>query len=93
MGGRIIRSGRGGFTDGRKIRRGVIMTKKHFIKKAMSYGVQRNEANVLADQISNFESYDKLFAAMKLRFAVGEFVSNVARALAPVVKALKRVFT
>lgn len=69
------------------------MTKRRFIKQAMSYGVQRNEANILAGQIAHFESYDKLFAAMKLKFSVGKFISGVARALAPVVEALGRLLT
>lgn len=93
MGGKIIKSGREKFIGGQEIRKGVVMTRKRFIKQAMSFGVQRDEANLMADQILHFESYDKLFAAMKTRLALRKFVSSVARTLAQVVKTLGRVLT
>ena len=37
------------------------MKKKRFIRLIMSYGVQRNEANLLARTVSEFGSYEALY--------------------------------
>lgn len=66
MGGRIIKSGREKFIDGQRIRKDVIMTRKRFIKQAMSYGIQRNEANEWAADIRNYQTYRCLLHICKL---------------------------
>ncbi len=66
MGGRIIRNGRVKFTIGQSDIGKVNMTKKRFLKQAMSFGVQRNEAKLWAAHVPEYGAYKRLWHMCKL---------------------------
>lgn len=46
------------------------MTKKRFVKLAMSHGMSRNEANQLAQSVLVYGSYDTMYAEKRATWAV-----------------------
>ena len=58
------------------------MTRKRFIKMAMSYGLQRNEAEGWTCYVDNFGSYRSLFTML--------LGNRMAKQLAQMVKQLTR---
>lgn len=72
------------------------MKRKRFVKLAMSYGVQRNEAERLAKLVCVLGSYEAVFEHYRLylegRRATSEIKSvyaSVVRAFRPIVKSLR----
>lgn len=69
------------------------MKRKRFVKLAMSYGVQRNEAERLAKLVCVYGSYEALFAAQhfgleieRVKMVFRQFADGLLRILRPVVK-------
>jgi len=46
------------------------MTRKRFIKRVMSYGYQRNEAQNMADCVSLYSSYAVMYKACSLQLSL-----------------------
>lgn len=72
------------------------MTRKRFIKLAMSYGIQRNEAENLALEVKTAGSYNRLYERNRLLFsmtaigtAFGKTTKTVAIAMG---KAYQKMF-
>ena len=75
------------------------MKRKRFIKLAMSYGVQRNEAERLAKLVCVYGSYEALFAAQhfgleieRVKMAFRRFADGLLRILRPVVENIAAAF-
>lgn len=75
------------------------MTKKRFIKMVMSYGIQRNEAEVWACLVNNYESYKSLLSKFHTHFAARKFIGDLQKAIIsiekqipPIVKTLASAF-
>lgn len=75
------------------------MKRKRFVKLAMSYGVQRNEAERLAKLVCVLGSYEAVFAHYrhylegKRAIAVFQRIhKSVLRAVRPMVKTLQELF-
>lgn len=65
------------------------MTRKRFVKLAMSRGVPRNDAEGIARMASGTVSYDKIFeTVIKFRSGLGEVVAAVVELIWPVAKAI-----
>ena len=65
------------------------MTRKRFVKLAMSCGMQRNNAERMARMASGTVSYDKIFdTVIKFRSGLGEVVAAVVELIWPVAKAI-----
>lgn len=65
------------------------MTRKRFVKLAMSRGVPRNDAERMARMASGTVSYDKIFeTVIKFRRGLGEVVAAIAELIWPVAKAI-----
>lgn len=65
------------------------MTRKRFVKLAMSRGMQRNDAERMARTASGTVSYDKIFeTVIKFRSGLGEVVAAVVELIWPVAKAI-----
>jgi hypothetical protein len=56
------------------------MTRKRYIKLAMSYGVSRNKANELANNVSRFGTYEDLKQATALYRAAERIVNGAKKA-------------
>lgn len=76
------------------------MKRKRFVKLAMSYGVQRNEAERLAKLVCVLGSYEGVFAHYRLylegRRAIREFwrvYKSVVRGVRPMVESLRNFFS
>ena len=76
------------------------MKRKRFVKLAMSYGVQRNEAERLAKLVCVLGSYEAVFAHYrhylegKRAIAVFQRIyKSVLRAVRPMVKSLREFFS
>lgn len=75
------------------------MKRKRFVKLAMSYGVQRNEAERMAKLICVYGSYEALFAAQhfeleieRAKMAFRRFADGLLRILRPVVENIAAAF-
>lgn len=75
------------------------MKRKRFIKLAMSYGVQRNEAERLAKLVCVYGSYEALFTAQRfglemerVKKAFRRFADGLLRILRPVVENIAAAF-
>lgn len=75
------------------------MKRKRFVKLAMSYGVQRNEAERLAKLVCVYGSYEALFAAQhfgleieRVKMAFRRFADGLLRILRPVVENIAAAF-
>lgn len=65
------------------------MTRKRFVKLAMSRGVPRNDAEGIARMASGTVSYDKIFeTVIKFRSGLGEVVAAIVERIQPVAKAI-----
>lgn len=76
------------------------MKRKRFVKLAMSYGVQRNEAERLAKLVYVLGSYEDVFAHYRLYLegrratsALKSVYASVVRAFRPIVKSLREFFS
>lgn len=74
------------------------MKRKRFVKLAMSYGVQRNEAERLAKLVCAYGSYEALFAAQhfgleieRVKMAFRRFAAEIVRIMRPVVEQLAAI--
>lgn len=75
------------------------MKRKRFIKLAMSYGVQRNEAERLAKLVCVYGSYEALFMAQRfgleierVKMAFRRFADGLLRVLRPVMENIAAAF-
>lgn len=75
------------------------MKRKRFVKLAMSYGVQRNDAERLAKLVCVYGSYEALFAAQqfgleieRVKAVFRRFADSLLRAVCPMVDALAAAF-
>ena len=67
------------------------MTRKRFVKLAMSRGVPRNDAEGIARMASGTVSYDKIFeTVIKFRRGLGEVIAAVVEFIRPVAKAISK---
>lgn len=65
------------------------MTRKRFVKLAMSRGVPRNDAEGIARMASGTVSYDEIFeTVIKFRSGLGEVVAAIVERIRPVAKAI-----
>lgn len=65
------------------------MTRKRFVKLAMSRGVPRNDAEGIARMASGTVSYDKIFdTVIKFRSGLGEVVAAIVERIWPVAEAI-----
>ena len=65
------------------------MTRKRFVKLAMSCGVPRNDAEGIARMASGTVSYDKIFeTVIEFRSGLEEVVAAVVERIRPVAKAI-----
>lgn len=76
------------------------MKRKRFVKLAMSYGVQRNEAERLAKLVCVLGSYEDVFAHYRLylegrraTMALRRVYKTVVRAVRPMVECLREFFS
>ena len=76
------------------------MKRKQFEKLAMSYGVQRNEAERLAKLVCVYGSYEAVFAHYRLylegrraTMALRRVYKSVMRAVRPMVESLREFFS
>ena len=75
------------------------MKRKRFVKLAMSYGVQRNDAERLAKLVCVYGSYEALFAAQqfgleieRVKAVFRRFADSLLRAVRPMVDTLAAFF-
>lgn len=65
------------------------MTRKRFVKLAMSCGMQRNDAERMARMASGAVSHAEIFdTAIKFRSGLGEVVTAIVELIRPVAKAI-----
>lgn len=65
------------------------MTRKRFVKLAMSRGVPRNDAEGIARMASGTVSYDKIFeTVIKFRSGLREVAAAIVERIWPVAKAI-----
>lgn len=74
------------------------MKRKRFVKLAMSYGLQRNEAERLAKLVCVYGSYEALFAAQhfgleieRVKMAFRRFAAEIVRIMRPVAEKLAAI--
>lgn len=68
------------------------MTRKRFIKLAMSCGVQRNEVALIASLISVYGSYTNLMRAYSMRFSATKATNAIKKAACSIAKKLYHFF-
>ena len=65
------------------------MTRKRFVKLAMSRGMQRNDAERMARMVSGTVSYDKIFETpIEFWSGLEEVVAAIVERIRPVAKAI-----
>ena len=65
------------------------MTRKRFVKLAMSHGIRRNDAERMARMAGGAMSYDEAFeTVIKFRSGLGEVVAAAVELIRPVAKAI-----
>ena len=65
------------------------MTRKRFVKLAMSRGMQRNDAERMARMASGAVSHAEIFdTVIKFRSGLGEVVAAIVERIRPVAKAI-----
>lgn len=65
------------------------MTRKRFVKLAMSHGLPRNDAERMARMANGAMSYDEIFeTVIKFRSGLGEVVAAAVELIRPVAKAI-----